>query len=217
MKKSRVMVLVAVLAGSLFLAGSLWGAQSPLWTTTFNFQTNYPQYNTIDIFGVAASNSSIIVCGTAYDMMAPYTAQLGFIKAFDQGTGNPIWTDYLTAATGNINNENQFCSISVAGSTVLVEGYSCSYAQAQGSWQFSFYKSFLRAYNADMGNLLWEAPQIAAALNTGPQNIITANNKVFVVRNQKPFNDSSGTTGNCIVEAYQVGAAIAAPTSLLLQ
>ncbi len=226
MKRSRVLCLLMVLAVSLCTADSLWAAAGDMvWPQpqTFNFQSLNPKYNTIDIFGIGASNNSIIVCGAAYDLNDSYPlVQLGFIKAFDQRDGHLRWDDYLTVANEpNAYNQNQFSSISILGNTVLVEGYACSYTVSP-LINYSFYKSFLRAYNdtdnsGGTGSMLWEAPKIAAALNTGPQNIIIANNKVFVVRNEKGFYDSSGNTGNCIVEAYQIGAVTAPITSLLLQ
>jgi len=214
MKRSRAMVLVAVLAGSLFLAGPLWSATAPLWTTPFNFQAQGSKYNTINVYAVAASTNSLIVCGTAFDLFAWDSGQLGFIKAFDLATGQLKWEDTLTAGA----SQNNFSSLSIAGNTVLVDGYSCSYTYnpSTGLDTYTLNKSFLRAYNADAYHLLWEVAQDAATLNSGPNNIITANNKVFVVRNEKGFYDSSGSTGNCIVQAYQMGTVNVPVITLLL-
>jgi hypothetical protein len=118
MKRSKVMVIAAVLAGSLFLAGPLWSATGPLWTQTFNF----PNTDTIVIGELAASPTTIIVCGTAYNSTID-TGEIGFIKAFDVATGQPKWYKNLTTGV----NRNSFNSLGVAGNTDLAEGYSSSY------------------------------------------------------------------------------------------
>jgi len=211
MKRSRVMVIVAIVAGSLLLAGPLWSATDPLWTKTFNFQLNNCA---IVVGGVAASTTALIVCGTAYNA-AIDTGDIGFIKAFDLVTGDLKWQDTLTAGA----NRNGFYSLAVVGNTVLVDAYSSSYDPA--SFIYTLNQSTLRAYNADATggstiSPIWVVPQNAAPLNFGPTNLVTANNRVFVVRQENGVSDPAGS-GNCIVQAYQVGAPIVAPTSLLLE
>jgi hypothetical protein len=79
-------------------------------------------------------------------------------------------------------------------------------------------QSTLQAYNADTGDSIWgPINQNASPVNLGPINLITANNRVFVVRQEKGLYDISGTTGNCIVQAYEVGTPIVPATSLLLE
>jgi hypothetical protein len=219
MKLNRVMVLVAVMVGSLFLANSVqaYVAGDLIWGQAFNFQG----CNTIEIRAVAASSNSLIVCGTAYNS-AIDTGDLGFIKAFDQVTGQPKWEQSLTAPPEGVGgqNRNTFNSLTVMGSTVLVEGYSSSYTYDAGTdlYTYTLNQSTLRAYNADTGGSMWgPINQNAAPQNLGPTNIVAANNRVFVVRNEKAYHDVSGTTGDCIVQAYQVGTPIVAPTSLLLE
>ena len=118
MKRSRVMVLVAVLAGSLFLANSVraFVGGEMIWEKTFNFPASY---DTILIGGVAASATTFVVCGTSYNSPID-TGDIGFIKAFDVVTGTPKWQDTLTEG----QNRNGFSSLAVVGNTVLVDGYS---------------------------------------------------------------------------------------------
>jgi outer membrane protein assembly factor BamB len=210
MKRSRVMVLVAVLAGSLFLAGPLCSTTGPLWTQTFNFQ---PDRDKILVGAVAASNKTLIVCGTAYNS-AVDTGDIGFIKAFDLATGGPKWQDTLTTGA----NRNGFDSLAVVGNTVLADGYSSTYTIDPGThiYTYTLNQSILRAYNADTGNPLWAVDQNAAPLNLGPTNLVTTNNRVFVVRQEKGLFDPAGS-GNCIVQAYQVGTPNVPVTSLLLE
>jgi hypothetical protein len=214
MKRSRVMVIVAVLAGSLFLAGPLWSATAPLWTQTFTL----PNCDTIWVNAVVASNNTCIVCGTAFDSTKA-TGDIGFIKGFDVATGNLKWQDTLTTDA----DHSVFYSLAVAGNTVLVEGYSYSYTVDPSNYYiYTVNQSTLRAYNADAtggGTIspIWSVPQNATPLNFGPTNLVTANNRVFVVRQEKGLYDISKTTGNCIVQAYEVGTPIVGATSLLME
>ncbi len=221
MKRSRVFGLLVALAVSLWAAGSLRAATAPgdmVWEQTFKFTG----YDTIVIGAVAASTTTLIVCGTAYNL-ASDTGDIGFIKAFDQATGTPKWQLDPPLSTGT--NRNSFNSLAVVGNMVVVEGYSSSYTKDPNipyptpNLIYTLNQSSLWAYIADTGALFWGpvAKDPAAPTNLGPTNMVAANNKVFVVRNEKGYHDSSGTTGNCIVEAYQVGAASLAPMSLLLQ
>ncbi len=212
MKSLRVIILAAVLAGSLLMAGPLWGAQDVLWSQSFNF----PGYNTIVIGAVTAAGNSLIVCGTAYNYPGD-TGDIGFIKAFDQTTGNPIPGWNKTLSTGS--NRNSFYSLAVVGNTVVVEGYSSTYTlNSSNLAHYTLNESFLQAFNADTGTSVW-GPIIKneAPTNLGPFNMVAANSKVFVVRNQNGPSDESGSTGKCIVEAYQAGVTTAPVTSLLLQ
>jgi hypothetical protein len=137
MKRSRVMVIAAVLAGVLFLAGPLWSATGPLWTQTFNF---LPDRDTIVIGALAASSTTIIVCGTAYKSTID-TGDIGFIKAFDQAPpGNLKWEKTLTAGL----NRNSFNSLVVVGNTVLAEGYSSSYTYDTNLLNYTLNQSSLR-------------------------------------------------------------------------
>ena len=69
---------------------------------------------------------------------------------------------------------------------------------------YTLNQSTLRAYNADTGAPIWPSiNQNAAPLNLGPTNIVTANNRVFVVRHKGIIMTPAGP-GNCIVQAYQV-------------
>lgn len=212
MKSGRVMVIVAVLAGTLFLAGPLWSATGPLWTQAFNFQ---PDRDTIVIGALAASPTAIIVCGTAYKANID-TGDIGFIKAFDQTPpGNLKWEKTLTTGL----NRNSFNSLAVVGNMVLAEGYSSSYTiDSTGYLIYTLNQSSLQAINADTGDPIWgPINQTATPVNLGPTNLVTANNRVFVVLQEKGVGDISGTTGDCIVEAYEGGTPIVGPTSLLLE
>ncbi len=213
MKRVKVMVFVAVLAVSLWAAGSLRAATAPgdmVWPQAQII--TFTGCDTILIGAVAASNNALIVCGTAFKQ-AIDTGDIGFIKAFDQATGNVKWQQTLTTGT----NRNSFNSLALIGNTVVVEGYSSTYTLVNNDYIYTLNQTALWAYNADTGDLLWgPVNKTAAPTNLGPNNIITANNKVFVVRKEQGYN-FYGTTGNCIVEAYQVGAASLAPLSLLLQ
>lgn len=215
MKRSRVMIIVAVLAGTLFLAGPLWSATDYLWTQSFNFSSS--NCDTIVIGAVAASTTTIIVCGTAYNSTLD-TGDIGFIKAFDVAApGNLKWEKILTDSTGGGLNRNSFNSLAVVGNLVLVEGYSSTYTQdTSGFYIYTLNQSSLQALNADSGAQIWgPINQNASPLNLGPSNLVTANNKVFVVRQEKGIYDPAGM-GNCIVQAYEVGTSIAGPTSLLM-
>ncbi|MCX5890595.1 MAG: hypothetical protein NTY36_14280 [Deltaproteobacteria bacterium] len=210
MKRSRVMVIVAVLAGSLFLAGPLWSATGPLWEQKFTL----PNCDTIWVEAVAASTNTCIVCGIAFDSTKA-TGDIGFIKGFDVATGNLKWQDTLTTDA----DHNGFDSLAVVGNTVLVDGFSYSYNVDQNVYTVN--QSTLRAYNADAtggGTIspIWTVTQNTTPLNFGPPNLVTANNRVFVVRQEKGLGDPTGT-GNCIVQAYEVGAPIVGATSLLME
>ncbi len=224
MKRSRVFGLLGALAVSLWSAGFLWGAQDYLWNQTFNFHgfdTTGVTYDTIVIGAVAASTSTLIVCGTSFDSSID-TKDIGFIKAFDQATGNPKWDKTLTDATGGGNNRNSFGSLAVVGNTVLVEAYSSSYTTVNNAYVYTLNQTSLWAFDAVTGALLWgPINKDAAAITNGPVTMVTANNKVFVVRQQNPHRvtpyGSPTNTGDFIIQAYQIGATTAPMTSLLLQ
>jgi hypothetical protein len=67
-----------------------------------------------------------------------------------------------------------------------------------------------------VGSIWGPINQNAAPQNLGSTNIVTANNRVFVARQEKGTYDLAGS-GNCIVRAYQVGTANVSTMPLLLE
>lgn len=194
MDKRRVICLLLIIVWGLLVPGAVWGAAGDLlWGKQFTF---LPQFDTININSTALSSMSYIISGYARNNDGTGVS-LGFIKAYDVATGNIKWEKTLTL--GDV--ANSFDSIAINGDIALVRGIYRS-----GSPTPTLLKSFIRAYNANTGQLLWEvlrdfesSPTIAPVT----YSTLTANNKVFAFF---AAADTSGILnyGTFFVRAYQV-------------
>jgi hypothetical protein len=222
MKYQRFVVCSFVVV-SLLCGGQAWGAAGdPLWEQTFNY---LPNYDTTSPNALAASSSTLIVCGGAYkETVAPETGSysrfsLGFIRAYDVVTGNLKWqgTPLTLANTEGAINVNYFGNIIVNGNIAMVQGGAYSYTQnTEGPpWQtLHLSKTVLRAYNIDNGQLIWENIKDGNGIFMQGANPVTTNNRVFIAGGDNPIGlaPSSGW-----VRAYQIpGTALQAPLYLLL-
>ncbi len=221
MNRRRLWCLFFALVGSLLWGGAVWGAApgSLLWETNFNF---LPQYDTILSNAMAVSSTTLIVCGSAqqFDISNNSTVSLGFIKAFDTATGQLQWegTPLTMASTPNSTNDNEFISVTVIGNTAVVQGYAASYTFNPNPPYgdiFTLNKTIVRAYNATTGQLLWEVLTDSYPQTQGSSSVALANNRFFLAETQN--NPIAGTTGNCVVQAYQVTNANLGALPLLLE
>jgi hypothetical protein len=209
MNKWKAVSLLLVMACGLSVPGPVWGAAGDqLWETPFTF---LPQYNTITVNYTTLSATRYIVSGYAKNSDGA-GGQVGFIKAFDVVTGDIKWEHTLTiGATGN-----GFGVIMINGDLALVRG---SYGSSSGSPPiFTLFKNFIRAYNTDDGQLVWEVLlDFEAAPNTTPRALNPApiaNNRVFTCFTSV---NSSGVPegGKVFARAYQLRN-VALQTMLLL-
>jgi hypothetical protein len=216
--KYQRFVVCSFLVVSLLCGGQAWGAAGdPLWEQTFNY---LPNYDITSPYALAASSSTLIVCGRALKYSSdPSQVSLGFIRAYDVVTGNPKWqgTPLTIASTEGAYNVNYFDSIIVNGNIAMVQGGAVSYTQnTEGPpWQtLHLSKTILRAYNIDTGQLIWENIKDGVAYYMQGANTLTTDKRVFMSGGENPLNlpPSSGW-----VRAYQIpGTALQAPLSLLL-
>lgn len=208
MNRKRALCLLMVIAGVLLIAGSVWGAAGEqLWEKKFNF---LPQYNSIQVSGMATSSTSLIVYGFARNDSTGIG--MGFIKAFDVDSGNIKWEDTLSVgATGN-----SFTGLALYGEIALVRGGGSSLSGNPPVYTFN--RNILRAYHADTGQQLWEIAKdwekTPSEQVAGPPNIVAANNRVFNILDE--IDTSGKWTGICTVRAYQVKNVGIEPTMLLL-
>lgn len=199
---------IMFLAASLLWGGVAWGAQGDLlWERTFNYQTQL-----LDIYAIASTSSTVIVCGSAATQ--GFANSGGFIRAYDIASGNLRWEGIpLTmAATTGATNFNVFGNIMLNGNIALVMGYATSSTYANGQQTYNMDKNVLRAYNADTGQLLWEDIRNGSASHMAGSNspATTANNRVFV-------SGCNLLTGDGFVRAYQISNAPLTSLPLLLE
>ena len=173
MNYQRVIVY-SFLAVSLLWGGQVWGATGdPLWTDTFNYLPNYDNTQPV-IFG--ASSSTLIVCGTASKQQSgsAYRYSIGFIRAYDIGTGSSLWqgTPLTLASTNNATNFNQFHTIIFDGNIAMVQGIAWT-MNSLGTMTLA--KTIIRAYNARSGQLIWENISDGVA-NSNGSNALTSSN-----------------------------------------
>jgi outer membrane protein assembly factor BamB len=204
MKRKRAGWVGCVLAVALLMASPVWGAGGDLlWEKQFTF---LPDYNNVNVYSMVVSATSLIVCGYATNLNSSGVSigkNIGYIKAFDVTTGDIKWEH--TLALGD--NTNAFATMAMNGNIVLVRGSYTTGSLSGTSFVYSLYRRFLRAYNSDTGQLLWEVNKDFESYpyNTGAiltTDIVTTNNRVFWVEN--PVDTSNKQTGSCMVRAYQV-------------
>ena len=205
MNRWKAVGLLLVMAWGLFVPGSAWGAAGDLsWEKQFTF---LPQYDNIMINGLALASTAYIVSGTATHSDGT-SGTVGFIKAYDVATGDIKWEKTLTlGATGN-----GFGNIAINGDIALVRG---SYSSGTPP-NFTLFKAFIHAYNADSGKLLWEVllDSEVTPPNSVPQtpSLIMGNNRAFSIFT--PYT-SNGYHDTISVRAYQLRN-VALQTMLLL-
>lgn len=196
MNRWKAVSLCLVMAWGLFVPGSVWGAAGDqLWETPFTF---LPQYDTITINYTALSATTYILTGNARNSDGT-GGMLGFIKAFDVATGEIKWDKTLTLGA----NSNNFGGVAINGDIALVRG---GYATGLPPTP-TVLKSFIRAYHADSGQLLWEVLRDFEASST-PNSVglpitLTANNRVFTFFNTIKA-DGTADFSTIFVRAYQV-------------
>jgi hypothetical protein len=204
MRRRRAGSLLAVILFGLLVSGPAWGAAGDLsWEKQLTF---LPQYDNIIISGLALASTTYIVSGTAVHSDAT-PGSMGFIKAFDVNTGNIKWEKTLTLG----DTGNSFGTIAINGDIALVRGIYSS-----GIPNPTLLKTFIRAYNADSGELFWEVILDFEVIppNTTPQtpSLIMGNNRAFSVFT--PYT-SNGFHHTISVRAYQLRN-ITPPMLLLL-
>ena len=145
MNRARFWRVALALAGMLLLASSAWGAAGDLlWEKQFSI----PLYSSITINAMSVSQTSVIVCGNASG--GPVTPmQVGFVKGFDVATGNLKWEYELISGS----QSNNLYAITIDGSIALVLG---TYSGMLQNPPTPVSKCFLRACNADTGQILWQ-------------------------------------------------------------
>jgi outer membrane protein assembly factor BamB len=197
-----------VIAAGLFMAGSAWGAAGDVvWEKQFNFLP----LNQVVINANIASATTLVICGFAkYYDNSP--GQIGFIKAFDIATGNPRWEKTLTLG----NTGNGFGVMALNNDVLIVRGGYSDTANPP-NLPFTLNKTFIRGYQVDTGQQLWEDLrewQVNSMGNPpGPAAAIVANNLVFMYFS--PISPSGATLGDCIIRAYQSRNA-GVPSAILL-
>jgi hypothetical protein len=194
MNRWKALSLLLVVSWGLFIPGSAWGAAGDLlWGKQFSF---LPQYDTITINYTALSATSYIITGNARNSDGT-GGVVGFIKAFDVATGNIKWDKTLTTGANN----NNFGGVVINNDVVMVRG---GYVTGVPPTVF---KNFIRAYQADSGNLLWEVERNFEASATpnsvGMPITLTANNRVFTFLSTVK-TDGTPDYSTIFVRAYQV-------------
>jgi hypothetical protein len=212
MNRAKLCRVALVLAALLLPATTSWGAAGDLlWEKQFQI----PLYSNITINAIAASQTSVIVCGSASGSTAtpPGPFQVGFVRALDVATGDLKWEYQLSS--GSQNNLN---SITIDGSIALVLGAYSGWIQNPPS---SVSKCYLRACNADTGQILWQTEKdmfqmiMAATLPAVPL-MTTANNRTFLAVPVASTVPVTGFADACVVRAFQEKVVTTAPNSLLM-
>lgn len=198
MKRRRVLGLVVVMLAGVLLASSAWGAAGdPLWEQSFDFLAD--GYNQILVWAMVASPTTLYLAGQArhYDNSQ---GAIGFLKAFDAATGTPKWDKILTTGA----SYNNLYALTLDGNLLLVRGAATTYSTSYPP-VYSLYKTYLRCYQAESGQQLWE---VTTDFNSnpingfnGPLQLLVANNLVYNLF--APVNTASVPDGTCLVRAYQ--------------
>lgn len=209
MTKTRIFGVVLAIAGMLLVASSVWGSSGDsLWKIDFTI----PNYSGITINAMSVSQNSVIICGNASGGTSPQ--QIGFVKAFDVTTGGLRWEHELMLGS----QSNNCTAITVEGGIALVLG------TAYGGWisdpppGHELSRSIVRACYADTGLFLWENYQdiyqmAAVPAGLSPPFMATANNRTFLAG---VISTGGPMPGTCVVEAFQLKSAQAAPTMFLM-
>jgi outer membrane protein assembly factor BamB len=205
---------------SLLWSGLVWGENgAPIWEQTFDY---LPNYDVVNISCLAASSSTLVVCGSASKTTSnsgQAVVSLGFIRAYDVVTGKPKWqgTQLTLASTQGAINQNNFGNIIVNGNIAMVQGVAYSFTiNSQEPWQtLILSKTILRAYNINTGQLLWENIKDGFSDVMQGTNTFTMSNLVFIGGSDKPAI-SAFTPNSAWVRAYQVPGTNLQGLSLLL-
>jgi outer membrane protein assembly factor BamB len=214
MNKKRIFSISLICWAIFSEPGLGWAAPGDiLWQQNFHFHGQ--KYDQIKPYEIAASPSTVLVCGAAMKTDGTgYT--LGFIKAFDAATGTLKWDSILVAGV----QQNEINGIIIDGNTAYVQSYSESYTDDNSTIpptrKYTLNQSWLTAYNLDTGNILWNREQDNFISVGGGLKPVLVRNRIFQVGTEA---DGKGSSGNCMVRCIQAnlnGGTVAAVNNLLL-
>ena len=205
MSKKRVFLIFSAIAAVLLLTGSAWAAAGGL---IWQKQITFPEYDTIRVNAMAVSATAFLISGVASHSTGG--GSIGFLKAYDVATGALKWSKTLSLGTYG----NGIGGLIVDGDLVLVRGSaSSSTTMPPSPPDFTMFKNYIWAYNADTGKLVWQGvknfevgppPPPNGNINApGSTGTIVANDRVFF---SSFVIDTTGKTdfSKCTVRAYQV-------------